>query len=98
MNNNISLSKIAAPYANALFLFCVDEDIVHQIAADFYNLKQIVNETDNLISCLNNPVIDLDKKHQILIGGSQGPISGIGGHKMDPQIYRGGPRPPQKRN
>ena len=66
MNNNISLSKIAALYANALFLFCVDEDIVHQVAADFYNLKQIVNETDNLISCLNNPVIDLDKKHQIL--------------------------------
>jgi F-type H+-transporting ATPase subunit delta len=66
MNNNISLSKIAAPYANALFLFCVDEDIVHQVAADFYNLKQVANETDNLISCLNNPVIDFDKKHQIL--------------------------------
>lgn len=66
MNNNISLSKIAAPYVNALFLFCVEEDIVHQVATDFYNLKQLGSFTDKLISCLNNPIIDLDKKYQIL--------------------------------
>ena len=38
MSGNPLTSKIAAPYARALFDFSVEKNIMHQITADFQNL------------------------------------------------------------
>jgi F0F1-type ATP synthase delta subunit len=39
MSGNPLASKIAAPYARALFDFSVEKNIMHQITADFQNLE-----------------------------------------------------------
>ena len=38
-------SKIAVPYARALFDFSVEKNIMHQITADFQNLDTFFNES-----------------------------------------------------
>lgn len=39
MSSNPLESKIASPYARALYDFSVQQNIMHQITADFQNLE-----------------------------------------------------------
>ena len=39
MSINPLASKIAAPYARALYDFSVEQNLMHQITADFQNLE-----------------------------------------------------------
>jgi F-type H+-transporting ATPase subunit delta len=66
MSVNPLTSKIAAPYARALFDFSVEKNIMHQITADFQNLDIFLNETPELVEYLNNPVVKQDAKGEIL--------------------------------
>jgi F-type H+-transporting ATPase subunit delta len=66
MNGNPLTSKIAAPYARALFDFSVEKNIMHQITADFQNLEIFLNETPELVEYLNNPVVRQEAKGEIL--------------------------------
>ena len=66
MSGNPLTSKIAAPYARALFDFSVDKNIMHQITADFQNLDIFLSETTELIEYLNNPVVNQEAKRDIL--------------------------------
>ena len=66
MSTNPLASKIAAPYAQALFDFSVDKNIMHQITADFQNLDIVLEETSELTEYLNNPVISQQAKRDIL--------------------------------
>ena len=66
MSANPLTSKIAAPYARALFDFSVEKNIMHQITADFQNLDIFLNETSELIEYLNNPVVKQEAKSEIL--------------------------------
>ena len=66
MNGNPLTSKIAAPYARALFDFSVEKNIMHQITADFQNLEIFLNETRELVEYLNNPVVRQEAKGEIL--------------------------------
>jgi F-type H+-transporting ATPase subunit delta len=66
MSGNPLASKIAAPYARALFDFSVENNIMHQITADFQNLDIFLNETPELIEYLNNPVVKQEAKGEIL--------------------------------
>mmetsp|Transcript_31687 Transcript_31687/g.52902 ORF Transcript_31687/g.52902 Transcript_31687/m.52902 type:complete len:188 (-) Transcript_31687:4146-4709(-) len=66
MSGNPLTSKIAAPYARALFDFSVEKNIMHQITADFQNLDIFLNETPELIEYLNNPVVKQEAKGEIL--------------------------------
>jgi F0F1-type ATP synthase delta subunit len=54
---NTLTSKIAAPYARALFDFSVEKNIMHQITADFQNLEIFLDEAAELTDYFNNPVI-----------------------------------------
>jgi len=65
MNNPLT-SKIAAPYARALYDFSVENNIMHQITADFQNLDIFLGKTVELIEYLNNPVITTEEKQEIL--------------------------------
>jgi len=66
MSVNTLSSKIAAPYARALFDFSVEKNIMHQITADFQNLEVFLDEADELTGYLNNPVVTQDAKSEIL--------------------------------
>jgi F-type H+-transporting ATPase subunit delta len=66
MSGNPLASKIAAPYARALFDFSVEKNIMHQITADFQNLEVFLNESDELMDYLSNPVVSSDAKGEIL--------------------------------
>ena len=67
MSNNPLESKIAVPYAKALFDFSVERNIMHQITADFQNLDTFLNETNTLMDYLTNPVVTKEIKQKILI-------------------------------
>jgi F-type H+-transporting ATPase subunit delta len=66
MSANTLTSKIAAPYARALFDFSVEKNIMHQITADFQNLEIFLDEAGELTDYFNNPVISKDAKREIL--------------------------------
>jgi F-type H+-transporting ATPase subunit delta len=66
MSGNPLASKIAAPYARALFDFSVGKNIMHQITADFQNLEIFLNESVELTEYLNNPIVNQGAKSEIL--------------------------------
>ena len=66
MSANPLTVKIAAPYARALFDFSVEQNIMHQITADFQNLEIFLNETTELTNYLNNPIVHQDAKREVL--------------------------------
>ena len=66
MSGNPLASKIAAPYARALFDFSVEKNIMHQITADFQNLEIFLNENAELTEYLNNPIVNQNAKREIL--------------------------------
>jgi len=59
-------SKIASPYARALFDFSVEKNIMHQITADFQNLEIFLDKTSELTEYLNNPIVSQEAKREIL--------------------------------
>jgi F-type H+-transporting ATPase subunit delta len=66
MSKNPLGSRIAAPYARALFDFSVDKNIMHQITADFQNLEIFLKENSELTEYLSNPIVSQDEKREIL--------------------------------
>ena len=66
MSGNPLASKIAAPYARALFDFSVEKNIMHQITADFQNLEIFLSEAGELTEYLSNPIVSQDAKSSIL--------------------------------
>ena len=66
MSGNPLTSKIAVPYARALFDFSVEKNIMHQITADFQNLEIFLDKTAELTAYLNNPIVRQDAKREIL--------------------------------
>ena len=66
MSENPLASKIASPYARALFDFSVEKNILHQITSDFQNIKTFLDESIELSEYLNNPIVNQDAKRQIL--------------------------------
>jgi F-type H+-transporting ATPase subunit delta len=66
MSVNLLASKVAAPYARALFDFSVEKNIMHQITADFQNLEIFLDETAELTNYLNNPLVSQKAKRAVL--------------------------------
>jgi len=66
MSVNPLASKIATPYARALYDFSVEQNTMHQITADFQNLEIFLTKTPELVKYLNNPVINVEQKEKIL--------------------------------
>jgi F-type H+-transporting ATPase subunit delta len=66
MSANPLTAKIAAPYARALFDFSVEQNIMHQITADFQNLEIFLNETSELTDYLDNPIVSQNAKREVL--------------------------------
>ena len=66
MSINLLSSKIASPYARALFDFSVEKNIMHQITADFQNLEIFLEKTTELTEYLNNPIVSQEAKREVL--------------------------------
>jgi F-type H+-transporting ATPase subunit delta len=75
MSANLLTAKIAAPYARALFDFSVEQNIMHQITADFQNLEIFLNETSELTDYLDNPVVSQTAKREVLIKTLQSQVN-----------------------
>ena len=76
MSANPLASKIAAPYARALFDFSVDKNIMHQITADFQNLDIFLEESSELTDYLDNPLVSADAKREVLTKTLESQING----------------------
>ena len=66
MSKNPLASKIATPYARALYDFSVEQNIMHQVTSDFQNLETFLEGTKDLVEYLNNPLISSTEKQEIL--------------------------------
>ena len=66
MSSNPLTAKVAAPYARALFDFSVEQNIMHQITADFQNLETFLSETTELTDYLSNPIVSQSAKREVL--------------------------------
>ena len=66
MSINPLASKIAAPYARALFDFSVEKNIMHQITADFQNLEIFLDEATELNDYINSPIVNQAAKREVL--------------------------------
>jgi F-type H+-transporting ATPase subunit delta len=66
MSVNPLASKIATPYARALYDFSVEQNIMHQVTADFQNLEVFLDKTPELTDYLSNPVVGINQKEDIL--------------------------------
>lgn len=66
MSTNPVTLKIAAPYARALYDFSNQQNIMHQVTADFQNLVIFLDKTPNLVQYLNNPLVSLDAKREVI--------------------------------
>jgi F-type H+-transporting ATPase subunit delta len=66
MSINPLASKIAAPYARALFDFSVEKNIMHQITADFQNLEIFLNQAIELTEYFSNPIVSKEAKKEVL--------------------------------
>jgi F-type H+-transporting ATPase subunit delta len=66
MSQNPLAAKAATPYARALYDFSVEQNLMHQITADFQNLEVFLTETPDLTDYLNNPIIGTDQKQELL--------------------------------
>ena len=66
MSGNPLASKIAVPYARALFDFSVEKNIMHQITADFQNLEIFLNKSPEFTDYLNNPIVNQQAKRNVL--------------------------------
>jgi F-type H+-transporting ATPase subunit delta len=75
MSANPLASKIAAPYARALFDFSVEKNIMHQVTADFQNLEIFLDETAELTDYLNNPVVGQEAKREVLTKALQSQVN-----------------------
>lgn len=75
MSGNPLASKIAAPYARALFDFSVEKNIMHQITADFQNLEIFLDESSELVKYLNNPIVSQAAKGEILTKALQSQVN-----------------------
>ena len=66
MNKNPLAAKLAAPYARAIYDFSVEQNLMHQITADFQNLEVFLAKTPDLTNYLNNPLISAEQKQELL--------------------------------
>ena len=66
MSKNPLDAKVASPYARALYDFSVDNNLMHQITADFQNLEVALDENPELVAYLDNPVIAATQKQELL--------------------------------
>jgi F-type H+-transporting ATPase subunit delta len=66
MSINPLALKIATPYARALYDFSNDQNIMHQVTADFQNLEVFLKQTPDLVTYLTNPLVTKVAKEEIL--------------------------------
>lgn len=67
MMNNLLTSKIAIPYARALYNLTDEINTVHKLTADFQNLKTFLDKNVDLTNYLNNPSVSKKEKQEILV-------------------------------
>merc|ERR1712161_95651 len=65
-SKNPAETKIAIPYARALYDFSIEQNLMHQITSDFQSLSVLLNKTVDLTDYLQNPIISQVAKQELL--------------------------------
>merc|ERR1712161_79907 len=65
-SKNPAETKIAIPYARALYDFSIEQNLMHQITSDFQSLSVLLNKTVDLTDYLQNPIIRQVAKQELL--------------------------------
>ena len=66
MNVNLLISKIAAPYAQAIFIYSNEHKNFYRISRDFQNLAASISGYHELTAYLRNPVVMASQKQEVL--------------------------------
>ena len=66
MSTNTFALKITTPYARALYDLTIDRRNLYQITRDFQGLQIFLEKTDELITLLENPLISLEVKKNVI--------------------------------
>ena len=66
MSKNPLAVKAAVPYARALYDFSVEQNLMHQITADFQNLEVFLAQAPDLTNYLSNPLMSQAQKQELL--------------------------------
>lgn len=66
MSVNPLASKIATPYARALYDFSVEQNLMHQVTADFQNLDTLLVDIPKLLEYLSSPIVNAKQKEILL--------------------------------
>jgi F0F1-type ATP synthase delta subunit len=66
MATNILAAKIATPYAEALLDLAKSQSSIHAITSDINNLRELLNSTPALTDYLNNPIVRIEAKREII--------------------------------
>jgi F-type H+-transporting ATPase subunit delta len=59
-------SKIASPYARALFDYSIKANVLHKVTSDLQNLNTFLKKTPELLKYLDNPVVSKKAKQEII--------------------------------
>jgi len=68
---------VAKRYAKALFEVALSNRILEQVEADLKLIVQVFEETDGFIDFLRHPLVDKDKKKQIITSAFKDSISDV---------------------
>ncbi|MBC8300493.1 MAG: F0F1 ATP synthase subunit delta [Pelagibacterales bacterium] len=66
MSSNPSALRIANPYARALFDYTLKKNVMHKVTLDMHDLISLLNQSEDLTQYLNNPIIRVERKEEIL--------------------------------
>lgn len=67
MSKNPLALKVAAPYARALFDFVKNTGTMFQVTSDLNRIQRLFFNSNELVECLQNPLISGEAKQEILI-------------------------------
>jgi F-type H+-transporting ATPase subunit delta len=59
-------SKIASPYARALFDYSIKANVLHKVTSDLQNLNTFLKKTPELLKYLDNPIVSKKAKQEII--------------------------------
>ena len=67
MSKNPLALKVAAPYARALFDFVNETETLFEVTSDIQNIQGLLFKSRDFFKCLQNPLISIEAKQEILI-------------------------------
>lgn len=66
MSKNPLATRVAEPYARAIYDFSIEKNLMHIITSDFQDLDVLLTKSPDFKSYLNNPVNNNEQKEELI--------------------------------